>query len=96
MTAPYALKIVGDSMAPIYRDGKRDRGLASRPPCARTTGSWFKTTDGQITVRGIQAAAPPKVIELHALTKGQKKDETAGGLATVIWIGAQSSGPSQG
>ena len=78
----YALKIVGDSMAPIYRDGS----VIVVSPAATVRKDdrvLVKTTDGQITVREFKRRTP-KVIELHALTKGQK-DET---LATrdVMWI----------
>jgi phage repressor protein C with HTH and peptisase S24 domain len=78
----YALKIIGDSMAPIYRDGsvivvspsatvrKDDRVLV-------------KTRDGQITVREFKRSTP-KVIELRALAKAQK-DETLP-ARDVIWM----------
>src|SRR5262245_8081616 len=78
----YALRIVGDSMSPLYRDGtvivispsatvrKDDRVLV-------------KTKDGEITVREFKRRTP-KVIELRALTQAQK-DETL--LARdVIWM----------
>jgi phage repressor protein C with HTH and peptisase S24 domain len=83
----YALRIVGDSMAPIYRDGcvivvspaatihKDDRVV-------------LKTRDGQITVREFKRRTP-KVIELRALTKAQKdetllvRDELW--MARIIW-----------
>jgi phage repressor protein C with HTH and peptisase S24 domain len=83
----YALKIMDDSMAPIYRDGsvivvspsatvrKDDRVLV-------------KTRDGQITVREFKRSTP-KVIELRALAKAQK-DETLPArdvmwMARIVW-----------
>ena len=78
----YALRIVGDSMAPTYRDGS----VIVVSPAATVRKDdrvLVKTNDGQITVWEFKRRTP-KVIELHALTKAQK-DET---LATrdVIWI----------
>ena len=83
----YALKIIDDSMAPIYRDGsvivvspsatvrKDDRVLV-------------KTRDGQITVREFKRSTP-KVIELRALANAQK-DETLPArdvmwMARIVW-----------
>jgi phage repressor protein C with HTH and peptisase S24 domain len=78
----YALRIVGDSMAPIYRDGS----VIVVSPAATVRKDdrvLVKTNDGQITVREFKRRTP-KVIELQALTKAQK-DET---LATrdVMWM----------
>ena len=78
----YALRIVGDSMAPIYRDGS----VIVVSPAAtdrKDDRVLVKTNDGQITVREFKRRTP-KVIELQALTKAQK-DET---LATrdVMWM----------
>ncbi len=78
----YALRIVGDLMAPVYRDGS----VIVVSPAATVRKDdrvLVKTIDGQITVREFKRRTP-KVIELQALTKAQK-DET---LPTrdVIWI----------
>jgi len=78
----YALRIVGDSMAPIYRDGS----VIVVSPAATVRKDdrvLVKTNDGQITVREFTRRTP-KVMELQALTKAQK-DET---LATrdVMWM----------
>jgi len=78
----YALRIVGDSMAPIYRDGS----VIVVSPAATVRKDdrvLVKTNDGQITVREFKRRTP-KVIELQTLTKVQK-DET---LATrdVMWM----------
>jgi phage repressor protein C with HTH and peptisase S24 domain len=78
----YALRIVGDSMAPIYRDGS----VIVVSPAATVRKDdrvLVRTNDGQITVREFKRRTP-KVIELQALTKAQK-DET---LATrdVMWM----------
>jgi len=83
----YALRIVGDSMVPIYRDGtvivvspaatvhKDDRVLV-------------KTRDGQITLRELRRRTP-KVIELRALTKEQKDEMLPARdvmwMARIVW-----------
>ena len=78
----YALKIVGDSMTPLYRDGSV---IVVSPAAAvhKDDRVLVKTRDGQITVREFKRRTP-KVIELQAVTKAQK-DET---LATrdVMWM----------
>jgi phage repressor protein C with HTH and peptisase S24 domain len=83
----YALKIVGDSMEPVYRDGavivvspsttihKDDRVL-------------IMTKDGQIMVKEL-GRQTPKVVELRALTQTQK-DETLPArdvmwMARIVW-----------
>jgi len=78
----YALKIVGDSMTPIYRDGS----VIVVSPAATVRKDdrvLIKTRDGQITVREFKRSTP-KVIELLALTKAQK-DETLP-ARDVIWM----------
>jgi phage repressor protein C with HTH and peptisase S24 domain len=78
----YALKIVGDSMAPIYRDGSV---IVVSPAAAvhKDDRVLVKTRDGQITVREFKRSTP-KVIELRALTKAQK-DETLP-ARDVVWM----------
>jgi phage repressor protein C with HTH and peptisase S24 domain len=83
----YALRIVGDSMLPVYRDGtvivvspaatvrKDDRVLV-------------KTRDGQITVKEFKHRTL-KALELRPLTKAQK-DETLPArdvmwMARIVW-----------
>ncbi|MFL6815409.1 MAG: helix-turn-helix transcriptional regulator [Bradyrhizobium sp.] len=83
----YALKIAGDSMAPIYRDGN----VIVVSPAAtvhKDDRVLVKTRDGQITVREFRRRTP-KVIELRALTTAQK-DETLPArdvmwMARIVW-----------
>lgn len=78
----YALRIVGDAMAPIYRDGS----VIVVSPAATVRKDdrvLVKTKDGEITVREFKRRTP-KVIELQALTKAQK-DETLP-ARDVMWM----------
>jgi phage repressor protein C with HTH and peptisase S24 domain len=78
----YALRIVGDAMAPIYRDGTVI--LVSPAATVRKDDRVLvKTKDGQITVREFKRRTP-KVIELQALTQAQE-DETLP-ARDVIWM----------
>jgi phage repressor protein C with HTH and peptisase S24 domain len=78
----YALRIVGDSMLPIYRDGS----VIVVSPAATVRKDdrvLVKTRDGQITVKEFKHRTS-KAIELRPLTKAQK-DETL--LARdVMWM----------
>ncbi len=78
----YALRIVGDSMAPTYRDGS----VIVVSPAATVRKNdrvVVMTKDGQIMVKELKQQTP-KVIELRALAKAQK-DETL--LARdVLWM----------
>jgi phage repressor protein C with HTH and peptisase S24 domain len=83
----YALKIVGDSMTPIYRDGS----VIVVSPAATVRKDdrvLVKTKDGEITLREFKRRTP-KVIELRALTRAQK-DETLPArdvmwMARIVW-----------
>jgi phage repressor protein C with HTH and peptisase S24 domain len=83
----YALRIVGDSMAPIYRDGS----VIVVSPAAivrKDDRVLVKTRDGQISVREFKRRTP-KAIDLRALTNVQK-DETLPArdvlwMARVVW-----------
>jgi phage repressor protein C with HTH and peptisase S24 domain len=78
----YALRIAGDSLAPIYRDGN----VIVVSPAAtvhKDDRVLVKTRDGQITVKEFKRRTP-KVIELRALTKGES-DETLA-ARDVIWM----------
>src|SRR5262249_22331414 len=69
----YALRIVGDSMAPLFRDGS----VIVVSPAAtirKDDRVVVMTTDGQITVKEFKRRTP-KVIELRPVVKAQK-DET--------------------
>src|SRR5262249_30424103 len=83
----YALKIVGDSMAPIYRDGS----VIVVSPAAtvhKDDRVVVMTKNGQIMVKELKRQTP-KVIELRALAKAQR-DETLPArvvvsMARIIW-----------
>ena len=78
----YALRIVGDSMIPLYRDGS----VIVVSPAATVRKDdrvLVKTKDGEITVREFKRRTP-KVIELRSLTRAQK-DETLP-ARDVIWM----------
>ena len=78
----YALRIVGDSMAPTYRDGS----VIVVSPAATVRKDdrvLVKTNDGQITVWEFKRRTP-KVIELRALTKAQKDEALP--TRDVTWI----------
>ena len=83
----YALRIVGDSMVPIYRDGS----VIVVSPAAtvhKDDRVLVKTRDGQITLREFRRRTP-KVIELRALTKGQKDEMLPARdvmwMARIVW-----------
>jgi len=83
----YALKIVGDSMAPLYRDGS----VIVVSPAATVRKDdrvVVMTKDGQIMVKELKQQTP-KVVELRALAKAQK-DETLPArdvlwMARIVW-----------
>ncbi len=83
----YALKIVGNSMTPVYRDGS----VIVVSPAATVRKDdrvLVKTKDGEITLREFKRRTP-KVVELRALTKAQK-DETLPArdvmwMARIVW-----------
>jgi len=83
----YALRIVGDSMAPIYRDGS----VIVVSPAATVRKNdrvVVMTKDGQIMVKELKQQTP-KVVELRALAKAQK-DETLSArdvlwMARIVW-----------
>jgi len=83
----YALKIVGDSMAPIYRDGS----VIVVSPAATVRKDdrvVVMTKDGHIMVKELKQQTP-KVVELRALAKAQK-DETLSArdvlwMARIVW-----------
>ena len=83
----YALKIVGDSMAPIYRDGSVIV-VSPASTVRKDDRVVVMTKDGQIMVKELKRQTP-KVIELRALTNAQK-DETLPArdiiwMARIIW-----------
>jgi phage repressor protein C with HTH and peptisase S24 domain len=83
----YALRIVGDSMTPIYRDGS----VIVVSPAATVRKDdrvLVKTKDGEITLREFKRRTP-KVVELRALTRAQQ-DETLPArdvmwMARIVW-----------
>jgi phage repressor protein C with HTH and peptisase S24 domain len=83
----YALKIIGDSMAPIYRDGS----VIVVSPAATVRKNdrvVIMTKDGQMLVKELKQQTP-KVVELRALAKVQK-DETLPArdvlwMARIVW-----------
>ncbi len=83
----YALRIVGDSMAPIYRDGS----VIVVSPAATVRKNdrvVVMTKDGQIMVKELKQQTP-RVVELRALAKAQK-DETLSArdvlwMARIVW-----------
>ena len=83
----YALRIVGDSMAPIYRDGS----VIVVSPAAtirKDDRVVVMTKDGHIMVKELKQQTP-KVVELRALAKAQK-DETLPArdvlsMARIVW-----------
>jgi phage repressor protein C with HTH and peptisase S24 domain len=83
----YALRIIGDSMAPIYRDGS----VIVVSPAATVRKNdrvVIMTKDGQIMVKELKQQTP-KVVELRALAKAQK-DETLPArdvlwMARIVW-----------
>jgi phage repressor protein C with HTH and peptisase S24 domain len=83
----YALRIVGDSMAPIYRDGS----VIVVSPAATVRKDdrvVVMTKDGHIMVKELKQQTP-KVVELRALAKAQK-DETLQArdvlwMARIVW-----------
>ena len=83
----YALRIVGDSMAPIYRDGS----VIVVSPAATVRKDdrvVVMTKDGHIMVKELKQQTP-KVVELRALAKAQK-DETLSArdvlwMARIVW-----------
>jgi phage repressor protein C with HTH and peptisase S24 domain len=83
----YALKIVGDSMTPIYRDGS----VIVVSPAATVRKDdrvLVKTKDGEITLREFKRRTP-KVIELRALTKAQQNETLPARdvmwMARIVW-----------
>jgi phage repressor protein C with HTH and peptisase S24 domain len=83
----YALRFVGDSMAPIYRDGS----VIVVSPAAtirKDDRVLVKTKDGEMTVREFKRRTP-KVIELRALTKAQQNETLPARdvmwMARIVW-----------
>src|SRR5215813_13146255 len=83
----YALRIIGDSMVPVYRDGS----VIVVSPAATVRKNdrvVLMTKDGQIMVKELKQQNP-KVVELRALAKAQK-DETLPArdvlwMARIVW-----------
>jgi phage repressor protein C with HTH and peptisase S24 domain len=78
----YALKIAGDSMAPLFRDGS----VIVVSPAATVRKDdrvVVMTSDGQITVREFNRRTP-KAIEFRALTRAQKDEALP--TRDVRWI----------
>jgi phage repressor protein C with HTH and peptisase S24 domain len=83
----YALRIVGDSMAPIYRDGS----VIVVSPAATVRKDdrvVVMTKDGQIMVKEFKRQTP-KVVELRAVAQAQR-DETLPArdvlwMARIVW-----------
>jgi phage repressor protein C with HTH and peptisase S24 domain len=83
----YALKIIGDSMAPIYRDGS----VIVVSPAATVRKNdrvVVMTKDGQMTVKELKQQTP-KVVELRALAKTQKDERLPADdvlwMARIVW-----------